>query len=77
MTAIVPHVRAAEVLGAAYLAYLQTPERLVGQLETAAVLSRRVVLGELAIGTGDASGAIAAKIAAWTRGLALRDVCQD
>ena len=70
VTAIAPSVRTAEVLGAAYLAYLQTPERLVGQLETTAVLSRRVTLGELTIGTGDGSGAIAAKIAAWTRGLA-------
>jgi hypothetical protein len=54
-----------QLLGNAFLPYLDTAARLVGQLEVMSTLARTVSLAQLEIGPGDAPPALAAIVREW------------
>jgi hypothetical protein len=69
-TALAPVENASsQLLGNAFLPYLDSSARLAGQLEVMSALARTVPLVQLEIGPGDRPPAVAAVVREWAEGL--------
>ena len=60
----------AQLLGNAFLPYLDSADRLAGQLEVMSTLARTVPLAQLEVAPGDGPPALAATVREWAEGLA-------